>query len=385
LKDKKYDVIVVGAGPAGAVTARGLAGAGVKTLLVEKEKLPRYKTCAGGINVRAANLLDFDITPVVERVINGARFSYKSRYRLTRRYPQPTTYMVTRQRFDNLLAEKAQEAGAELVDGRKVTRVEPDDGMVRVTAGGEVFNASVVVGADGANGLVAAGLGLKDGFYCNLGLEAEVYADEKTLARWENLMGLDLGTIPGGYGWIFPKGDHLSVGIGGPMRFAKKLDPWLRGLLRCYDLDESRIRILRGARLPVRRRGTPIAAGRGLLVGDAAGLTDAVTGEGIYYAIKSGQMAVPAVVGFLGGEPDGLAAYQRAVDTEMMPELDVTRALARIFTWLTTGTPPLFFKLTAEKERAWRAFCRIIRGEKSYVSLKDELGPFRFIFDLLAR
>ena len=92
MKSTKYDVIVVGAGPAGAVTARGLAVAGVKTLLVEKEKLPRYKTCAGGINVRAANLLDFDIAPVVERVISGARFSYKSRYRLTRRYPQPTTY-----------------------------------------------------------------------------------------------------------------------------------------------------------------------------------------------------------------------------------------------------------------------------------------------------
>jgi geranylgeranyl reductase family protein len=362
-----------------------LARVGARTLLLEKEKLPRYKTCAGGINIRAANLLDFDITPVVERVINGARFSYKSRYRLTRRYPQPTTYMVTRQRFDNLLAGKAQEAGAELVDGYKVTRVEQNGSRVRVTAGGEVFNASVVVGADGANGMVAAGLGLKDGFYCNLGLEAEVYVDKKTLAYWENLMGLDLGTIPGGYGWIFPKGDHLSVGIGGPMRFAKKLDLWLRGLLRCYDLDESRIKVLRGARLPVRRRGAPIAAERGLLVGDAGGLTDAVTGEGIYYAIKSGQMAVPVVSGYLGGEADGLAAYQQVVDAEMMPELDVTRALARIFTWLTTGTPSLFFKLTAEKERAWRAFCRIIRGEKSYISLKDELGPFRFIFDLLAR
>lgn len=385
MKSTKYDVIVVGAGPAGAVTARGLAMAGVKTLLVEKEKLPRYKTCAGGINVRAANLLDFDIAPVVERVIYGARFSYKSRYRLTRHYPQPTTYMVTRQRFDNLLAGKAQEAGAALVDGRKITRVEPDDGRVRVTAGGDVFNADVIIGADGVNGMVAAGLGIKDGFYCNLGLEAEVYADEKMLARWEGLMGLDLGTIPGGYGWVFPKGDHLSVGIGGPMRFAKKLEPWLRGLMKCYNLDESRIRLMRGARLPVRRRGAPIAAGRGLLVGDAAGLTDAVTGEGIYYAIKSGQLAVPAVVRFLGGEPGGLVAYQRAVDAEMMPELDVTRALARIFTWLTTGTPPLFFKLTAERERVWQAFCRIIRGEKSYLSVKDELGPFRFIFDLLAR
>jgi flavin-dependent dehydrogenase len=293
--------------------------------------------------------------------------------------------MVTRQRFDSLLADKAQEAGADLLDGRKITRLEPDDGVVRVTAGGDVFNASVIIGADGVNGMVSTSLGLKGGFYCNLGLEAEVYADKKTLARWENLMGLDLGTIPGGYGWVFPKGDHLSVGIGGPLRFARKLEPWLRGLMKCYNLDESRIRLMRGARLPVRKRGAPIAAGRGLLVGDAAGLTDAVSGEGIYYAIQSGQMAVPAVVAFLGGERDGLAAYQRAVDTEMMPELDVTRALAKIFTWLTTGTPPLFFKLTAERERVWRAFCRIIRGEKSYVSVKEELGPFRFIFDLLAR
>ena len=379
-----YDVVIVGAGPAGATLAYELAQANTRVLLLEKDGLPRYKACAGGINVRAANLLGFDIAPVVERVVSGARLSYRFDYTLTRLYHQSITYMVKRDRFDHLLAERAQDAGAELADNQKVVRLETQGGKTKVCTRSDTFLTGVVVGADGANSIVARELGLDKDFYYGLGLEAEVGVSPEYLSRWDDLMGLDLGTIPGGYGWLFPKSDHVSIGVAGQVRFASRLKPYLNQLLDSYGLAESQVKHLRGALMPVRKRGTPITGERGLLIGDAAGLIDAVTGEGIYYAIRSAQLAAAAITESLGGELSHLADYEKAVDVELMPELGVTRALERLFTWLGTGTPRLFFKLVVERERVWRALCRIIRGEKSYVGVKQKLGPFQFLSDLLA-
>ncbi len=118
-----YDVAVVGAGPAGATAARELARAGHTVLLLERQRIPRYKTCAGGVTVRAAKLLDFDISSVVERVVHGGRISYKLQRPIERRYPEPVCYMVMRDRFDGFLARKAGEAGAHLAEGVRVASV----------------------------------------------------------------------------------------------------------------------------------------------------------------------------------------------------------------------------------------------------------------------
>lgn len=378
-----YDVAVVGAGPAGAVAAAELAGAGAKVLLLEKDKLPRYKACAGGITYRAASILGFDINPLAERVIYGVRLSYKFGHRLTRTYGKPVIYTVSRENFDQLLVEKAQQAGAEFLDNMKVAAIEDVGNKMRLSINGQTFMADVVIGADGANSVVARGLGLDGGFYYGVGLEAEVYASEAEIDRWRDMVGLDFGVIPGGYCWLFPKEDHLSIGVGTPQSHAALLRPCLEKMIKSYNLSGSEIRIMRGARLPVRRHKAPIINGRGMLIGDAAGLTDAVTGEGIYYAVKSAQLAVPAALDYLGGKSDSLKPYQQAVDAEMMEELGVCRALERICILTNTHTPSLFFKCIVESERVWDAFCRIVRGEKTYSSLKRRLGPFRFLFNLL--
>lgn len=385
LRASFYDVIIVGAGPAGATLAYELAKANIKVLLLEKAKLPRYKACAGGITVRTANLLAFDISSVIERVVYGARWSYKLDYKLTGFYERPIVYMVTRDKFDHLLTRRAQDAGAELLDNQKVVQLETRAGKVTVSTESHAFVTDVVVGADGANSVVARGLGLAKDFYYGVGLEAEVYVSKGDLSKWDSLMGLDLGTIPGGYGWLFPKEDRLSIGVTGHIRFNKKLRPYLKRLLESYNLENCQIKTFRGALMPVRKKGTPIVGDRGLLIGDAAGLIDAVTGEGIYCAVRSAQLAAAVIMKFLAGGLPDLQGYKKAIDDELMPELRVTRALAIFITLMSVGTPRLFFKLAPENEQVWRALCRIVRGEKTYVSVKQGLGRFQFLFDLLAR
>jgi len=118
-----YDVIVVGGGPAGSSAARFCAQAGLKTLLIEKERLPRYKVCGGCLSVKASRLLDFDLSPVIENTITGAKFTYCLKDPFFLESSEPIGFMVMRDRFDQLLGEKALAKGAEMLEGEKWVRV----------------------------------------------------------------------------------------------------------------------------------------------------------------------------------------------------------------------------------------------------------------------
>ena len=164
----RYDVIVVGAGPGGSTAARECAERGLSTLLLDKASFPRDKPCGGGVNVRAARLLPFDLAPVAERVIYGIRFSLRRSGAYTRRAAAPLTYLTQRSRLDHYLVERAVAAGATLRERTPVQAVERRAGGVVVRAGqgpGATFEARALVAADGANGKTArlAGLELERG------------------------------------------------------------------------------------------------------------------------------------------------------------------------------------------------------------------------------
>ena len=205
--------------------------------------------------------------------------------------------------------------------------------------------------------------------------------DDKVLSRWDGLIEIEFGTVLPGYGWVFPKGNHLSIGAMGPLSSARRLRPYYSRLLDSHNLGDYKVATFRGALLPVRRRTMPITAERALLLGDAAGLTDAFTGEGIYYAIRSAQLAAPVITGFLRGDSHHFQDYEKAIDSELMPLLGASRALARISTWV----PYVPFRLIKDTDWAWGILCRIIRGEKTYVDYKRKIGPFQFLFDALGR
>lgn len=374
-----HDVIIVGAGPAGATLGYELTRKGVDVLILEKERLPRYKPCAGGITVKAANLLNLNISPVIHQVIYGVRVNYKNK-EFTKWYDKPLIYMVMRDDFDHLLVQRAQATGAVLAENQMVSQLQVTSEGVEVLTNQDVFTTKIVVGADGANSIVAKNLGLMNGTELGIGIEAEIAVSKEKLANWDSLTGLNLGHIRGGYGWVFPKKDHLSIGIGGSLRQAKRLKPCYQELLASHNLGSHEIIKLRSHFLPVRRKGMAIQRKRSLLLGDAAGLLDPLTGEGIYNAIRSSQISAPIIIQSLQTNNIDLKGYQEAVDKELMPELIASRALSRIFTWF----PGLYFDAIKGSDRLWQASCRLLRGEESYISLKKRLGAFQFLFNLLS-
>jgi len=374
-----HDVIVVGAGPAGATLAYELSRKGIDVLILEKERLPRYKACAGGITVKTAKLLDLDFSSVTRDTVCGAKVAYGGRHSFTKSYPQPLIYMVMRDEFDQLLVQRAREAGATLVDNERVCQLEIAEQVVKVEATNHVFTAQIVVGADGARSVVAANVGLMRDIDLGIGLEAEISVPGQRLVQWESLMGLDLGHMRGGYGWVFPKKDHLSVGVGSPLRQARQLKSGYQAVLKAHGLKDHSATRIRSYWLPVRRKGMEIQSGRCLLLGDAAGLVDPVTGEGIHNAVRSAQIAAPVIEHYLQGGSANLKEYEAAVDKQIMPELRAARALSRTFAWF----PGLVFDAVGSSDRLWNACCRLLRGEDTYITLKKRLGPAQVLFDVL--
>jgi len=377
--NQSHDVIVVGAGPAGATLACELSRKGIDVLILEKERLPRYKACAGGITVKTAKLLGFDFSSVTRDTVRGAKVAYGDGRSFTKSYPKPLIHMVMRDEFDQLLVQRAREAGATLADNEGVHQVQITEQGVKVEAANHVFTAHIVVGADGARSIVAASAGLMQMADAGIGLEAEISVPGQRLVQWEGLMGLDLGHMRGGYGWVFPKKDHLSVGVGSPLRQARRLKSGYQAVLKSHGLNDHTATRIRSHWLPVRRRGMAIQSGRCLLLGDAAGLVDPVTGEGIYNAVRSAQMAAPVIENYLKGSCADLQEYEAVVDRKIMPELKAARALARGFAWF----PGLVFTAVERNDRLWNACCRLLRGEDTYITLKRRLGPAQVIFDLL--
>src|SRR5262249_16002100 len=176
-------------------------------LLVDKSRFPRDKPCGGGVTLRAARLLPFSVDPVVEDVTH--RFELRLGYRTSfvRGSKQPLCFLTQRRRLDEFLAHEAAEAGAEFRDGG--SGAVEDDGDVVVD--GERLRARTIVGADGVNGITARTFGLGRDHGHGVALEGNAPLDP----RYRGKLVLELGVVPGGYAWVFPKGDHVNVGVGG--------------------------------------------------------------------------------------------------------------------------------------------------------------------------
>ena len=372
-----YDVIVAGGGPGGSTAAREAATAGARVLLLDKAAFPRDKPCGGGVTVRAAALLPFDLSPVIERTGTGARFSLRLRGDFTRRSSRPLSYMTQRCRLDAFLVERAVAAGAELHERDAVKGVETCAEGVSVRTARGVYRGRVLIGADGANGVVARAGGLDGPRDLAVAFEGNIPFPEGLPPPWRETIGLDLGAIPGGYGWLFPKGDHVNVGVGGWKYTGPTLRARLDRLTRHYGLAPERLTALRGHHLPVRRRGARIARGRVALVGDAAGLVDPISGEGIYAAIMSGRSAARHALAAIDGRAHGLGGYEREIIRVLGPDLTASSSLQDVFNlW-----PAAYVALLRRSNLFWTLLCRLTRGDDDYVSLKRRIGPIGVAVD----
>jgi flavin-dependent dehydrogenase len=284
--------------------------------------------------------------------------------------------MTQRVRLDEFLLQNACEAGAEFRGGIAVRQVDMGKHGVKVQVNGDTVEAAVLVGADGANGIVARSVGLSPVTSPPVALEAQFpYAEDDIPRDWQAVLALELGSMPGGYGWSFPKGDHFNVGCGGYHSEGSKLRAHLYELQEHYKLGALPLKNMRGHHLPTRDEGAPIVRGRTLLVGDAAGLVDPMSGEGIYSAFVSGHLAAARLLRFLDGKDPDLWSYEAAVEREIMPDIRAAKILRDAYHY--TPWPSYFMLRRSEKMRVM--LCQLITGERTYRSFLRQLGPLQHV------
>ena len=371
---ESFDVIVVGAGPAGSTSAHLLASQGLSVLLLDRARFPRDKPCGGGVTGRAAALLPFSIDPVVEEVVDRLEIGLSYGRRFERRSDRPLIYMTRRAVLDAFLVEQARAAGATFRDATRVTAVELRDDDALVRAGDWSGTGRVVIGADGTNGITARALGCDAARVHLVALEADLSYQAVARDRYRGKAVVELGSVPGGYGWIFPKGDHVNVGVGGWENEGPRLRTHLAALVDGYGLAGDSLENVRGYRLPLRGAGDAFVNGRGLVVGDAAGLVDPLTGDGMYEAFLSARLAARAVGDFLAGRAATLAPYAeatlRAIGPLCVASWRGKRALDRF--------PRLSYSV-ARTPRAWRVIAALLQDGKR----TEAARPLPFVLEAL--
>ena len=349
---------MVGAGPAGSVSAFLLAHAGLSVLLLDRARFPRDKPCGGGVTWRAAQVLPFSIEPVVEHVVDCVEFGLLYSRRFDKQSEAPLIYMTQRSKLDAFLVGKAVDAGAVFRDGVKVTNVKLEEEGAVVRGDGWTATGRAVVGADGANGTTAASLlGARPLPQYFIALEGNVSHRALDPDRYKDRVIIELGVVPGGYAWVFPKGDHVNFGVAGWPAEGVRLRAHLARLLEHHGLEARSLEAVRGYRLPFRRPGQSLATGCGILVGDAAGVIDPLLGDGIFGAFVTARLASEAVLGVVRGRQNVLRYPQDVLD-----HLGSLCAASWDWKFAFDRFPRLSYAI-ARTPPAWRVIIELLRGD----------------------
>lgn len=371
-----WDLIVIGAGPSGSSAARVAAEAGATVLILDRARFPRYKTCGGGLIGISMAHLPAPVLATIEQQARFVRFSLRGRSVTRHRSIDPILSLVQRERFDEALVGAAVDAGAIFVDGVVVKSLVQEPGrtpettaqsgaaLVEISTNRGVLVARVVIGADGTSGRVGRYVGVE---YrgTDLALELEVTRSAVT----DHLDGgvyFDWGKPAGSYGWMFPKTDVITVGViqakGDPAATRQYLDTWMSQL----GLEKSEVERSTGHLTQWRSPTSPLRRGHVLVVGDAAGLLDPWTREGISFALRSGcwagEAAATAVRESRTGALDG---YEARVIAELEPDIRAGERLLHLF----ERHPALVHFFLARTATGVTLFTRVCLGTATLGSL----------------
>ncbi|MFI5934902.1 geranylgeranyl reductase family protein [Actinoplanes sp. NPDC051494] len=363
-----WDVAVVGGGPGGLAAGLAAAAGGARTIVLERAEHPRYKTCGGGLLGTSLAFSESRIKVPARDSITAVTFTDRGEHAFTRRSGQPPVLtMVRRDEFDLAWYDAAVAAGAEVRQNAQVRAVDQDEDVATVTlADGSALTARTVIGADGSAGISSRYVGVAFEQQ-DLGLEVELAATGADRAAYRGRVLLDWGAVPGSYGWVFPKDDELTVGVIMQKGRGAETKEYLATFLKQLGLDDRPVLRDSGHLTRCRTPSAPLRKGRVLVVGDAAGLLEPWTREGISYALRSGTRA--GEVAALAGTVDGLTAYEKWVNDELAPEMAAGRRLLggfirhRRVMHAAMATP-----------LGWRAFQAFCRGELSMPSVLRRPG-----------
>lgn len=359
-----HDLIVLGAGPAGAAAAVTAARAGLAVALVDRALFPRDKLCGGGITGRAQGFLDqtFGALPAgLLHPVATLRLSHGGQ-ELGTLPCDPPFGTTMRHRFDAVLRGLALQAGAQDYAGRRADRIDPGTGRVTLSDG-TVLQAPVLIGADGVHSATARALWGRAHDPARVAFALEVEAPPRP---GPDVLDIDLGAAAWGYGWAFPKAGGLTVGVGG----LQPQNPDLRARLDRYLAAQDAPAGLRvkGHHLPFGETRAVPGEGRVLLAGDAAGLVDPITGEGIGWAVHSGRLAALAAARALAAEAPGAALGHYAA--ALAPVLDELRR-ARLLRGLIYARPLRgnFARMLARHPAVQQRYVDLMQGRRDYADI----------------
>lgn len=341
-----YDLIVVGGGPAGSMCAREAALKGLNVLLIDKEKFPRAKLCGGALSPRVTELLDFDISPIVQLEMHNAIVYAPSGRKVVVIKEDVKGHLIKRKEFDHFLLQKAKEAGVNVLEGMKVQSVEQVRSGVRVLTHGDSFKSHLLVGADGVNSTIARTLGIRTKWPSDrvaLCIAADIPLPLQEITRILSSDGTHGNAaiemypwaVKHGYGWCFPKRDEISLGVGYKMKHGVlDLRSAWRNFVEKFETEKGiklDISSQSSYRVPLGKLDKRLITRRTMLIGDAAGLVSPITGEGIHYAIRSGiiagQVAYEAVQ---KKNPLHVRMYEKRLKKEMKTEFSAANFISNI-------------------------------------------------------
>jgi geranylgeranyl reductase family protein len=355
-----FDCIIVGAGPAGGSAAYHLAKQGRSILILEKDALPRYKPCCGGVSPAIAQWFDFDFSPAISARVNTLKYTWslEDPVDVTLADQEPI-WMVRRDIFDHFLIKQAQQQGAELRDNTEVISIEFKVDRWQVKTASGIVEAKYLIGADGAKGNMAKWLGFKD-FKRRLAGTLEVTAPPESIVKTINF---EFGLVKNGYIWNFPKADGYSIGIstlrgGESQDFKQILDGYGKGALginsSSFKQYEHPLCLWDGDR--------KLHTQNALLAGEAAAVVDPMTAEGIRPSIFSGIKAAEAIHAALGGSSNALEQYTEVMTTEWGADMKWAQRLSGAFYQF----PKVGYKAGIKRPSASLTMAKILTGELSY-------------------
>lgn len=366
-----FDAVVVGSGPSGSMAAYEMAKSGLRVAILEKDILPRYKTCGGGLVIRGREMLPFDIHSAIEREYKDVAIYFEGLDTpFYSNWDFPIITMIMRDKLDHLLVKEAVKLGAYLMDGQTLKSLEFDD-QIKITTTDQTIITTYLVGADGALGSTAKLAGWTETRRLIPALEFEVGVSSEDFKRLSQDVRFDFDIIPNGYGWCFPKANHLSIGVGVFNRKKIKLKDYYDLYLKKLGINEVAFEEGHGFQIPVTPRTDGFVKNNVFLTGDAAGLADPLTAEGITNGIHSGILAGASIASNFNKPEDARSAYLSALEERILPELRFSDHLARFF----YGFPTMRnFLVKRDGERYCEIMTDLFTGKMSLSKdLKDRI------------